>query len=89
MLSWSRRLPAIHRLNLQQIRAFGLSIKHSLRVDEAQLRVDAEILVVPTAVLQQRVGNLRRKVGKQTLGLKKQHAFLPVCCQRLHTKVSS
>lgn len=53
------RLPAIHRLNLQQVWAFGLPVKHSLCIDESQLWVNTKILVVPTAILQQGVGDLR------------------------------
>ncbi|TNN58397.1 hypothetical protein EYF80_031408 [Liparis tanakae] len=46
------RLPAIHGLNLQQVGALGLAVKHSLRVDESQLWVDAEVLVVSATILQ-------------------------------------
>ena len=52
MLARPRRLPAIHRLNLQQVGAFGLPVKHSLCVDVSQLWVNAEILMVPTTILQ-------------------------------------
>lgn len=51
-------LPAVHGLNLQQVRALGLTVKHRLRVDESKLRVDTEVLVVSTAILQQGVGDL-------------------------------
>lgn len=45
------RLPSIHRLNLQQVGAFSLTVKHRLRVDESQLWVNAKIFVVPAAIL--------------------------------------
>lgn len=58
MFAGPRRLPAIYRLNLQQVGAFGLTVKYSLCVDESQFWVNAEILVVPTAILEQGVGDL-------------------------------
>lgn len=64
MFAWPRWLPTIHRLNLQQVGAFGFAVKHSLRIDEPQLRVNTEVLVVPTAILQQGVGDLGG--GQQT-----------------------
>lgn len=52
------RLPSIHRLNLQQVGAFSLTVKHRLCVDESQFWVNAKIFVVPAAILKQRVGDL-------------------------------
>lgn len=52
------RLPSIHGLNLQQVGAFSLTVKHGLCVDESQLWVNTKIFVVPAAILQQRVGDL-------------------------------
>lgn len=58
MFARPRRLPAVHRLDLQQVGALGLTVKHRLGVDEPQLRVDTEILVVPAAIFKQGVGDL-------------------------------
>lgn len=58
MLAGPRWLPSIYRLNLQQVGAFGLTVKYSLSVDEPQLWVDTEILMVSTAILQQGVRDL-------------------------------
>lgn len=58
MLAGPCRLPSIYRLNLQQVRAFGLTVKYGLSVDEPQLWVDTEILMVPAAILQQGVRDL-------------------------------
>lgn len=58
MLARPCGLLAVHWLNLQQVWAFGLAIKNSLRVDKSQLWINTEELVVPTAILQQRVRDL-------------------------------
>lgn len=61
MFAGPGRLPAVHRLDLQEVGTFGLAVKNSLRVDETQLGVDAKILVVPISILKQRVGDLEER----------------------------
>jgi len=58
MLAGAGRLPAVHRLDLQQVGSLGLTVEHGPAVDGACLRVDAEVLVVPTPVRQQGIGDL-------------------------------
>lgn len=59
VLAGPRRLLAVLWLNLQQIGAAGLPIKHSFGVDDARFRVNAEQTVVSAAVTQESVSDLR------------------------------